>query len=142
MICINTALNLNDIRVKTLIPAVSFWNDLVHSFHVNEYAKEYINNKAENPVINYDKHYIDSITQLSGLMVKTKKSLKNINSPIYIIQSSDDPVVNPSSAYEIYDTIEHENKTIEIIESNSHVIITQENPRLFENIKNFILNIK
>ena len=139
LICINTALKLNDIRVKTLIPAVSFWNDLVHSFNANEYAKEYITNEAQNPEINYDKHYIDSITQLSLLMDKTKKSLKHISTPTYIIQSSNDPVVNPSSAYEIFDAIENENKQIEIVESNSHVIITQENDELFKNIKDFII---
>ena len=37
--------------------------------------KEYINNIAQNPDINYDKHYIDSITQLSSLMEKTKNQL-------------------------------------------------------------------
>jgi len=139
LVCINAALNLNDIRVKTLIPAVSFWNDLVHSFNANEYAKEYITNKAENPLINYDKHYIDSISQLSTLMIKTKKSLQDINSPIYIIQSSDDPVVNPSSAYEIFNTIKNENKKIEIVDSDKHVIITHDNTQLFFNIKEFIL---
>lgn len=142
LICINTALNLNDIRVKTLIPAVSFWNDLVHSFNANEYAKEYITNHAQNPEINYDKHYIDSISELSMLMEKTKKSLKHIKTSTYIIQSSNDPVVNPSSAYEIYDAIENKNKKIEIVESNIHVIITEENTKLFENIKNFIIDIK
>ena len=142
LICINTALNLNDIRVKTLIPAVSFWNDLVHSFNANEFAKEYITNKAENPDINYDKHYIDAISQLSRLMEKTKKNLKHIKIPVYIIQSSDDPVVNPSSAYEIYDAIENIDKKIEIVESKSHVIITQDNPELFKNIKDFIINKK
>ncbi|MGK0255635.1 MAG: esterase/lipase, partial [Arcobacteraceae bacterium] len=141
-ICINAALNLNDIRVKTLIPAVTFWNDLVNAFDAKEYAKEYIDNIAQNPDINYDKHYIDSITQLSELMAKTKKNLKKAKIPIYIIQSSDDPVVNPSSAYEIYDAIESKNKKLEIIESSLHVIITQENEKLFKGIRDFIENHK
>jgi len=140
LICINAALNLNDIRVKILIPAVSFWNDLVSSFNASEYAKEYIENKAQNPEINYDKHYIDSILELSNLMDKTKKSLKNVKAPIYIIQSSNDPVVNLSSGYEIFNAIKNENKKIDIIESNYHVIITQENPVLFKNIVEFILH--
>ena len=139
LICINAALNLNDIRVKALIPAVSFWNDIVSSFDASEYAKEYIENNAQNPEINYDKHYIDAIAQLSKLMSKTKKSLKYVKSPIFIIQSSDDPVVNPSSAYEIYDAIDTKDKKIEIVESSFHVIITQENFELFHKIKEFIL---
>lgn len=142
LICINAALNLNDIRVKTLIPAVNFWNDLVNAFDVKEYAKEYIDNIAQNPDINYDKHYIDSITQLSKLMAKTKKNLKKAKTPIYIIQSSDDPIVNPSSAYEIFDAIKDDNKKLEIIESSFHVIITQENEKLFKGIRDFIENHK
>jgi len=142
LICINAALNLNDIRIKTLIPAVTFWNDLVNAFDSKEYAKEYIDNIAQNPDINYDKHYIDSITQLSKLMAKTKKNLKKAKTPIYIIQSSDDPIVNPSSAYEIYDAIQDENKKLEIIESALHVIITQENEKLFKGIRDFIENNK
>lgn len=138
LICINAALNLNDIRVKAFVPAVSFWNDLVKSFDANEYAKEYIDNIAQNPDINYDKHYIDSITQLSKLMVKTKKNLKKAKTPIYIIQSTQDPVVNPSSAYEIFDAIESEDKNIMLVESNYHVIVTLENDELFESIYSFI----
>lgn len=140
LICINAALNLNDIRVKTLIPAVTFWNDLVSAVNAKSYAKEYVNNKAQNPEINYDKHYIDSINQLKNLMAKCKKTLKNVKTPIYIIQSSDDPVVNPSSAYEIFDAITDENKKLEIVDSKYHVIITQENKKLFDRIKDFILH--
>lgn len=123
IICINAALHLNDIRIKTLLPALSFWNDIVKAFNEDEYAKEYVENIAENPEINYDKFYIDAIEQLNILMHKTKKNLEKIKSPILIIQSKDDPVVNPSSAYEIYEKIQSENKTIKIIDSSKHVII-------------------
>lgn len=142
LICINAALNLNDIRVKTLIPAVSFWNDLLSSFHANEYAKEYVHNEAENPSINYDKHYIDSIKQLSLLMNKTKKSLKKVKTPILIIQSKNDPVVNPSSAYEIFEKIQTKDKKLKIIDSKKHVIITQNNKTLIKAILNFIFKNK
>ena len=142
IICINAALNLNDIRVKTLIPAVKFWNDILISFHAKEYVKEYINNVAQNPKINYNKHYINSINQLKELMAKTKTNLKKVKKPILIIQSSDDPVVNPSSAYEIFEKIKSENKKLEIIDSKLHVIITKKNKKLFRLIKNFILALE
>ena len=48
-------------------------------------------------------------------------------------------MVNPSSAYEIYDAIDTKDKKIEIVESSFHVIITQENFELFHKIKEFIL---
>jgi len=123
IICINAALHLNDIRVKTLLPALSFWNDIVKAFNEDAYAKEYIENDPENPDINYDKFYIDSIEQLNILMHKTQKNLDKINSPILIIQSKDDPLVNPSSAYKIYEKVQSKNKSIKIIDSSKHVII-------------------
>ncbi len=139
VVCINAALNLNDIRVKALLPAVSFWNDLVRAFSEDELAKDYIENNAENPDINYDKYYVESIKELNLLMENTKKELPNITSPILILQAKDDPVVNPSSAYEIYDKIKSEKKEIKIIEASNHVIIKGDNTQdLFDSILDFI----
>lgn len=139
LICINAALNLKDIRVKALLPAVSFWNDLVRAFKEEQLAKDYIENSAENPHINYDKHYVESIEQLNKLMEITRDSLKQINTPTLIVQGKDDPVVNPSSAYEIYDKINSKNKELKIVEASNHVIIKGENTQeLFESIYKFI----
>jgi esterase/lipase/1-acyl-sn-glycerol-3-phosphate acyltransferase len=139
IICINAALHLNDIRVRTLLPALSFWNDIVKAFNENEYAKEYVENDAEYPDINYDKFYVDAIEQLNILMHRTKKTLHKIKKPILIIQAKDDPVVNPSSAYEIFEKVQSENKTIKIIDSSKHVIIKGEDTsELYNMIYNFI----
>ena len=139
LVCINAALHLNDMRIKTLLPAISFWNDIVSVFHEHEYAKEYIDNSPENPEINYHKHYVDAIEQLSLLMKKTRKNLHKIKKPILIIQGKDDPIVNPSSAHEIYESIESRYKTLKIIEASKHVIVIGENTdELFGDILNFI----
>jgi esterase/lipase/1-acyl-sn-glycerol-3-phosphate acyltransferase len=139
LVCINAALHLNDMRIKTFLPAISFWNDIVKAFNEDAYAKEYIDNLPENPEINYNKHYIDSIEQLSLLMSKTRKTLHKIKKPILIIQGKDDPVVNPSSAHEIYERIESRYKTLKIIDASNHVIIRGKNTDiLFNYILDFI----
>lgn len=139
IVCINAALHLNDIRLKAL-PAVSFWNDLVNAFNANDYAKEYVDNLAENPDINYDKFYITAIEQLHALMNKTKKNIPKIQSPILIIQSKNDPVVNPSSAYEIYDKIKSKRKNILLLNLDNHVIVKGKNTKeLFKEINKFLL---
>ena len=139
LICINAALNLNDIRIKTLLPALSLWNDLVKAFNEGKYQKEYVDNYPQNPDINYDKYYIDSIAQLNLLMKKTKKNLQKIQKPLLIIQAKDDPVVNPISAYEIFNEVKSTNKTIKMIDSSSHVIVTLEDTQeLFDLIYDFI----
>lgn len=139
LVCINAALHLNDVRIKTLLPAISVWNDLVKAFNEDKYQKEYVDNFPQNPDINYDKHYIDSIEQLNLLMKKIRKSLAKIQKPILIIQAKDDPIVNPTSAYEIFEKIKSTNKTLKIIDSANHVIVTQENTEeLFDFIYDFI----
>lgn len=143
LICINAALKLNDIRINTLLPAISFWNDIVNKFNENEYAKDFVDNKAENPSINYDKHYISSIEQLSALMKKTSKNLAKIQKPILIIQAKDDPVVNVSSAYEIYEKIKSKNKKINITLDKKHVIVLGDNSKsVFNLIHEFISKFK
>ena len=102
-------------------------------------TKEYVDNFPQNPDINYDKHYIDSIEQLSLLMKKIRKSLHKIQKPILILQSKNDPVVNPTSAYEIFNEIKSTDKTIKIIDSSNHVVVTQEDTKeLFDFIYDFI----
>lgn len=138
IICINAALHLNDIRMKA-VPAVSFWNDIVRAFNAQEYSKEYVPNSAENPDINYDKHYIQSIEQLNALMKKTQKNLPKILTPILILQAKNDPVVNPISAYEIYDSIASKRKEIKMLDLDNHVIVKGEKTKeLYDSILEFL----
>ncbi len=140
IVCINAALHLNDIRMKTVLPAVSMWNDVVSAFNAHELVKEYVDNNAENPDINYDRHYVQSIEQLHALMKKTQKNLPKILSPILIIQAKNDPVVHPSSAYEIYDSIKSKRKNLVMLDLDNHVIVTGENStQLYQEIHKFLL---
>ncbi|MFA6789000.1 MAG: alpha/beta fold hydrolase [Arcobacteraceae bacterium] len=142
IVCINAALKLNDMRIKTVIPAIDFWNDLLESFNNHEYQKKYVDNQAENPEINYDKHYIKSINQLNKLMQETSENLHKITLPIAIIQASNDPVVNPKSANEIYNHIASKNKKLYFVDFSNHVIIKGKNSKVvFDKIVEFIKEI-
>ena len=139
VICINAALKLNDIRVKTLVPAVNLWNEIVSSISIEDLRKEYVNNDAEHPDINYDKHYVKSIFQLNELMKATQKELHNVKLPTLIIQGKNDPVVDPSSAHDIYLGIQSKDKAIVYFDHDSHVIIKSDNNEdVFDEIVKFI----
>ncbi|RXJ96456.1 glycerol acyltransferase [Malaciobacter molluscorum] len=141
IVCINAALNLNDIRIRTVLPAIDFWNDIVSSFNAHSLKKEFVENKARYPKINYDKFYVKAILQLKELMNITKQNLEKINKKILIIQAKDDPVVNISSAYEIHEKIKSKNKQLAIFELDEHVIIKGKNTKnVFEKIKRFLLD--
>lgn len=142
IICINAALRLHDIRLKTMIPAINFWNDLVEAFNADEYQKKYVENKAENPEINYNKHYIKSMNQLNKLMQKTHETLNNITIPIAIIQATKDPVVNPQSANEIYEQVASAKKKLYFVDFGNHVIVKGKNSKVvFDKIVEFIKEI-
>ena len=139
LVCINAALHLNDLRIKTILPAISFWNDIVKAFDSEKYTKEYIENFPENIETNYNKHYITSIEQLNLLMQKIRKILPKIKKPILIIQGKDDPIVNSTSAHEIFQNIESRYKSLKIVEAKNHVIVNNENSEeLFLTILDFI----
>ncbi len=73
------------------------------------------------------------------MMNKTKKNLHKVKKPTLVIQGKDDPVVNPSSAHEIFQSIESRYKSLNIIEAKNHVIVTGKNsPKVFDSILDFI----
>ena len=139
IICINTALKLNDKRANFLIPVINLWNNINTYFNIKVLKKEYINNYAEHPNINYNKHYIKSINQLNKLIDTTQKKLSKVNKPTLIIQGKNDPVVDSSSAKIIYENIKSKYKDILYLKSNKHVIIkTNQNKIIFQKIIRFI----
>ncbi len=139
IICINAALKLNDLRIKTLVPAVNLWNEIVSSVNIEDFQKDSVDNIAEYPKINYDKHYVKSIFQLNVLMDITSNELKNITKPTLVIQGKYDPVVNPESAKDIYLSIQSKDKAIVYLNREKHVIIKQSNNKeIFDEIIKFI----
>ncbi|WP_419770059.1 MAG: alpha/beta fold hydrolase [Candidatus Marinarcus sp.] len=142
IICINAALKLNDIRIKAVVPAINFWNDLVSAFNANAYQKEFIPNNAEYPLINYSKHYIKSINELHALMQETSKILKTITLPVAVFQASNDPVVNPKSANEIFEEISSKNKKLQFFDFHNHVMIRGSNSKVvFDEIIEFVKSV-
>ncbi|MGB7403897.1 MAG: alpha/beta hydrolase, partial [Arcobacter sp.] len=73
----------------------------------------------------------------------TRENLTNIQSPILIIQGKDDPVVNPASAYEIFEKIKSKEKDLLILERKNHVIIKGDDTKeLYDEILKFIEKIE
>ena len=66
-------------------------------------------------------------------------NIPKIKTPTFIIQAKNDPVVNPSSAYEIYEKIKSEKKELLMLDLDNHIIIKGENTKeLFEEIHSFL----
>jgi carboxylesterase len=67
--------------------------------------------------------------------------LEKITIPCFVIQAHDDQIVEPKSAYRVYEKISSEDKSLLYINSDEHSIINSEKKDLvFENIRMFFEN--
>ncbi len=136
LICINSAIEINDMRFNYFLPTIgvlSSWLSIINS------DLEYIHSDPENPDINYDKHYVNSIMELKKLIDYTRSLLDKVTTNTLIIQGDNDPVVHVDSANIIFEGISSEVKRVEIIPANEHVIVTSERKtQVFEAVKVFL----
>jgi len=137
VICINTAISLQDIRVKYLVPTLNVINNFLSLFNADYDTYE---SEPEHPEINYKMHYLTSIGELKKLVDLTNEKLKDVHEPTLIIQADNDPIVNPQSADIIYDTISSDYKERYLVDSDKHVITLEEDvqEQIFDKIVKFI----
>lgn len=142
IISINAALKLRDIKAR-MVPGINIWNELLEKLNIEKGKFEYVDDRPENPDINYSRNYLKGVEQLEGLMHLVEKHLQEISSKALIIQSSNDPVVNPVSGKIIYEKIHSSEKFFSEIESSHHCVITgTEKEEVFEVVREFIHKLK
>ena len=110
-IAINAPIRLVDIK-SIFVPAIDSLNHLLDQLNLEAPKKEYVNDKPENPQINYSRNYLHGVKELKNLISHTEKELKKITCPLLIIQGDKDPVVEPKSANIILNTVQSTKKKI------------------------------
>ena len=83
-------------------------------------------NESEYPHINYRNMPIRSLYELTRMVAHLKEELGAVTCPVCIIQSTEDRVVDPSSATIAYDLLQAEDKEIHWIESKRHGILYED----------------
>ncbi len=142
VVSINAALKLQDMRAR-FVPAINWWNEVLHKFHIEKGLFEYVDDKPENPDFNYSRNYLKGVEELEKLMKKCEDSLDKVSAPTLIIQALKDPVINPVSAKLIYDKIESPIKHLSELDLSNHVIINGDGKEtVFQEIKDFLSKIK
>jgi esterase/lipase len=142
LIVINSALKLQDIRARFIVPGVTIWNDLLNKFHIKKAKLEYVDNNSENPSVNYSRNYLNGVKELGKLMDKCYDNLEKIQNPALIIYSKNDPVVKPKGSKIIFKKIKSKTKKIVEIDIDKHIIICgKQSAKVFDLIKKFILEI-
>ena len=97
------------------------------------------NSQTEQPLVNYHKHPLASVSQLEKVMSKVEKNLSKVTAPILVIQGDNDPVVNPKSAQLIYNKVNSPLKKLVLLPRDNHIIVTNEGKEeIFENVYRFM----
>lgn len=136
LIVINAALELQDIRMSYVVPALNRLNDFLSVFHAD---LEYVEDEPEFPAFNYRRNYLKSLGQLRLLMYECTQALPLVTTPMLIVQGDKDPVVKPQSAAKIYDLISSKEKELKYLEFSDHVIVLAKGrEKVFESIFGFI----
>ncbi len=139
VISINAALKLQDLRVSYVVPTLHLFNEMVAHLHAKGIMEWIDNSQTEQPLVNYHKHPLASVSQLEKVMSKATKSLSKVTAPILIIQGDNDPVVKRESARLIYDGVRSEEKKLLLLPRDRHSILADEKcEEVFEAVFGFI----
>ncbi len=139
---VSTPLRLQDLASK-FAPAVDVWNRIMEKVRLEDAKKEFVENNPENPHINYFKNPISGIRELEKLMDALEPKLPDIKAPALIIQSQEDPVVNPKGSEKIFRQLGSEDKQLVLFNFNRHGILLGEgSQRVYRSIGNFIDYLK
>jgi len=139
VIAINSALKLHDLRVSYVVPTLHFFNEMIAYLNAKGVMEWIDNSHTEQPLVNYHKHPLASVSQLEKIMSKVTKTLSKVTAPILVIQGDHDPVVKSESAKLIYDGVSSEEKKLLLLPRERHSILADEkSDEVFEAVFGFI----
>lgn len=79
------------------------------------------------------------VNSLINIIEKTRKNIRKITSPIFIVQARQDEVIDISSAETINETVRSEDKTLKWYENSTHVItLGEERNELHKDVHQFL----
>ena len=110
-------------------PAVGLWNRLMDIAHYDAAKKRFVDIFPEHPHINYTRLPVAGIHELEGFLATLEPKLAAIKTPILVVQSQGDPVVNPDGSKKLFEHLGSEEKDYLLVDSNRHGILLGEGAR-------------
>ncbi len=122
------------------VPTVDIWNRMMNKARLKGITKEFIANNPENPDINYIRNPVAGIRQLETFMEALASKLPTIQTPILVVQSRKDPVVNPSGTLKLFRKIGSGQKEYFLFDIRRHGILRGEGvDRVYHAISDFLV---
>jgi esterase/lipase len=115
-------MQLQDFSAR-FVPAMDVWNRIMQRVQLNGAAKAFVENRPENPQINYSRNPIGGIRELERLMSSLQPKLSSVTAPALVIQSSGDPVVDPKGSRRVFEQLGSEDKQYTVFHFDRHGIL-------------------
>ncbi|MEJ2100382.1 MAG: alpha/beta fold hydrolase [Desulfobacterales bacterium] len=139
---VSAPMRLKDLSSR-FAPAVEMWNRLMDRAHQAAAKKEFVENKPENPHINYLRNPISGVVEVDRLMDELEPRLSDVNVPTLVVQSRGDPVVDPKGSRKIFDLIGSEEKEYTLFNFDRHGILLGEGAsRVHKSIGEFMKRLQ
>jgi esterase/lipase len=125
-----------------LAPVVDTWNRLMHRMRWEDAKKEFVVNSPENPHINYHRNPISGVRELERLMEYVEPKLSNIGVPALVVQSKEDPVVNPKGSERIFQLLGSVDKQFVLFNYKRHgILLGAGSEKVHRTIGEFVNNL-
>jgi esterase/lipase/1-acyl-sn-glycerol-3-phosphate acyltransferase len=118
-------MTLKDFSSK-FAPAVDMWNRIMDKAYGVGPKMEFVENKPENPHINYLRNPISGVREIERLMDDLEPKLPNLKVPSLIVQSRRDPVVDPKGSRKIFELLGADDKEYRLFNFDRHGILLGE----------------
>jgi esterase/lipase/1-acyl-sn-glycerol-3-phosphate acyltransferase len=135
---VSTPLRLQYLSSK-FAPFVDTWNKLMERVHLNDARMDFVENQPENPHINYLRNPVSGVRELERLMDYVEPKLADVTAPALVVQSQEDPVVNPKGSERIFQLLGTQEKQYLLFNYKRHGILRGPgSERVFKAIADFI----
>ncbi len=104
-------------------PAMDIWNQLMRRANLGNIAKEFIRHETENPGIDYLRNPVAGIRQLEKFMDSLEPKLGSITTPVLVVQSRKDPMVNPDGTTRLFKKLGSAIKEFYLLDFDRHGIL-------------------
>ena len=134
-------LRLQDLGAR-FASTLDAWNRLMDKIGQGKAKKEFVNNSPENPHINYMRNPIAGVSEIEKLMESLYPMLKEIEIPALVVQSHQDPVVNPKGSETIFNRLGSVDKKYTLFNFERHGILLGDGAqRVYRTIAEFIQHL-
>jgi esterase/lipase len=107
-------------------PSVRIWNRLMEAVNFQKGKWEFVEIHPEHPDINYARVPVAALAAMESFMAKLKELLPGITTPVLIIQSKGDPVVDPEESRHMYEELGSPRKEYRLLDFVRHGILSGE----------------